>query len=164
MFLRSLLLAGAYLCFTAFSYKSSTSHFYGNKPGGRDKPGTKKTNELTVKSTETTKNWQYLVLKDTMTVRLVKYYKAYCYCGLSIVKAMAICVDNKGDSLRILELCPGPKDYHEGDLLDFYPYSHITQNQKTYEKYKISDEYVHQYSFNTINKTTFAKLSKHIPL
>ena len=158
MFLKLFSLAGAFLCFIVTTYLPTEPGLAANKKAHkRERSEIKKT-----RSVETTKNWEYQVLKDTMTVRIIEYYKAHSYCGTKPVTAMAICIDNKGDSLRIIELCPGPKDFKTGDLLDFYPYSHITQNKKSYEKYKMSDEYLDQYRFNTVNKTTFAKLSKHM--
>ncbi len=153
MFLKLFSLAGAFLCFVVNSYSPL-------QPGLTERPKIKKTKAILSK--ESTKHWEYKVLKDTMTVRVIEYYKAHSYCGSTPVTAMAICIDNKGDSLRIIELCPGPKDFKTGDLLDFYPYNHITQNKKSYQKYKMSDEHIDQYRFNTVTRTTFAKLSKHM--
>jgi hypothetical protein len=102
------------------------------------------------------KNWKYIAMADTQTVKVVEYFGTHIRCGTLFVTSMAICVDKNNDSLRIIEHCPDTEsNFQPGQVLKFYPYKHITD--KNIGKYKATDEFVN-HKYNSVVRTAFGDL------
>lgn len=104
-------------------------------------------------------NWISVIFRDTIQLEMVLYVKAYFYCGTFVDNAFAICKDEKGDTLRVIELCPGPKNYKTGQKFKFITYPFITKDKKTYQKHLPSDETAtERLNYIHIKPTSFGKL------
>ncbi len=108
---------------------------------------------------EISDKWTCVVYQDSIQLEMISYFKANFHCGTLIDNSLAICRDKKGDTLRVIELCPGPKDYKTGQLFTFATYKYITQDKKTYKKYFPDDESANEkFKYNHIEPTSFGRL------
>ncbi len=65
-------------------------------------------------------SWDFFIVNKTEQIVIIDYYSAYTRCSRHIENALAI-VEYKNDTIRIIDRCPGPKDYSMGDTLMFEP-------------------------------------------
>ncbi|MBL7935164.1 MAG: hypothetical protein JNM51_05070 [Bacteroidia bacterium] len=76
-----------------------------------------------------TSKWDYKVYPDTQKLKIIDYYPAYALCGRVYMNAMAICFNIRGETIRVIETCPGPKEFKNGEIVFFYPNSIIPKDK-----------------------------------
>jgi hypothetical protein len=80
-------------------------------------------------------NWDYKVYPDTQKLKIIYYYPAYARCGRVSMNAMAICFNTRGETIRVIETCPGPKEFKDGEVVLFYPNSVIPKDKNPHLDY-----------------------------
>ncbi|MES2515924.1 MAG: hypothetical protein V4580_17350, partial [Bacteroidota bacterium] len=56
-------------------------------------------------------NWDYRIYPDTEKLKMIEYYPAFAFCGRVYVNALAICVNTRGETIRVIDCSPGPKEF-----------------------------------------------------
>ena len=65
--------------------------------------------------------WEYFQLEDTITVTIIQHSPAPTYCGIVATASMTIASTEKGDTIRVIDLCNTSKEYTEGQTLKVVP-------------------------------------------
>ena len=107
---------------------------------------------------KTIKDWKYFLPERIMSVKVIAYSPALIFCGRSIENAMAIAIDNRGDSIRIIECYPGPKNILLGHSYKLYPDKKIPldKNAKLILGNMQPNPFI--FSYITIKNTTYGQL------
>lgn len=107
----------------------------------------------------TTKDWKYFTLQDTIFVKVIAYSSAHTRCDRATENAMAIAQDNVGDTIRIIEVCPGPKNIEVGQLYILHFDQTIPENKNPNLIYIDNKPNSFIFKYPTIKKTTYGRLS-----
>lgn len=107
-----------------------------------------------------TSKWNYIVYSGAQELKIIEYYPAYSRCGRLYVNAMAICTNSKGETIRIIETCPGPKKFKSGELVYFYPSSVIPRDTDPHLVYFDETLSLILKNYQEITETTFGQLKK----
>ena len=73
--------------------------------------------------------WDYRVYPDTQKLKIIDYYPAFTHCGRVYVNAMAICFNTRGETIRVIDSCPGPKEFKNDEVVFFCPSSEIPKDK-----------------------------------
>ena len=76
-----------------------------------------------------TAKWDYRLYPDTQKLKIIDYYPAYALCGRAYMNAMAICFNTRGETIRVIETCPRPKEFKNGEVVFFYPSTTIPKDK-----------------------------------
>jgi len=104
-------------------------------------------------------SWDFFIANKTENVIIIDYYSAYTRCSRHIENALAI-VEYKNDTIRIIDMCPGPSDYSIGDTLTFEP------NEELMDKSNIGIIYIDGkqnpvlFKYKDVLKSTSGRLRK----
>lgn len=109
--------------------------------------------------------WKYRIYPDTQKLKVIDYYPADTRCGGRVlIYSMAICFNTRGETIRVIEICPGPKKFKHDEIVLFYPDKNIPNDRNPHlpyiaegEKEKVNP-FIEQYKIVTI--TTYGQL-KH---
>lgn len=71
--------------------------------------------------------WEFFIGKEKQNVVIVDYYSAFTRCGRAIENGLAI-VEYDKDTIRIIDMCPGKRNYIIGDTLVFEPVKVFPEN------------------------------------
>lgn len=104
-------------------------------------------------------NWDFLVFKEPLEVEIIRYFPAFTRCNRSIDNAIALVVTNN-DTIRIIDECPGPKEYLEGEKALFTPSGTLPQNKEIGLIRFNDNPNPSIFEGENITKTSFGKLSK----
>ncbi len=65
-------------------------------------------------------SWDFFIFNKKENVVIIDYYSAFTRCDRHIENGLAI-VKYDNDTIRIIDMCPGQRDYIIGDTLIFEP-------------------------------------------
>ncbi|WP_417602437.1 hypothetical protein [Owenweeksia hongkongensis] len=103
--------------------------------------------------------WHFFVPKKTVRVEVVNYYSAFTRCNRSVDNGLAIVLSGL-DTIRIIDECPGVKNYMRGEKLLFIPNSNPPLNNELGIVYINEEPNPSIFSSRKIRKTAFGRLSK----
>lgn len=107
-----------------------------------------------------TAKWNYIVYPEAQELKVIEYYPAYSRCGRLYINAMAICTNTRGETIRVIETCPGPKNIKSGELVYFYPSSVIPRDTDPHLVYFDEKLILILKNYQEITTTTFGQLIK----
>ncbi|HEX7415437.1 MAG TPA: hypothetical protein VF411_15450, partial [Bacteroidia bacterium] len=65
--------------------------------------------------------WEYRIYPDTQKLKVIEYYPTFTRCGRALIYSVAICFNTRGETIRVIEICPGPKEFKKDQIVFFYP-------------------------------------------
>ncbi|ASS49332.1 MAG: hypothetical protein A3D31_03590 [Candidatus Fluviicola riflensis] len=67
------------------------------------------------------KKWGYFQLETMITVKIIEHLPAFAECGVLATASMTIAETEKGDTIRILDLCNTLDIYKPGQIINVSP-------------------------------------------
>jgi hypothetical protein len=109
--------------------------------------------------------WEYRIYPDTQKLKVIEYYPASTRCGgFFSINSMAICFNTRGETIRVIEICPGEKKFKHDQIVFFSPDKNIPNDRNPhlpiiYEdgKEKVNP-FIEKYKIVTI--TTYGQLKE----
>lgn len=107
----------------------------------------------------TTSSWVFLQYEDSMEVEIIDYYSALTSCRRHVENALAIVLIDS-DTVRIIDMCPGPEAYNYGDTLVFLPDLEPRTDHSPSLIYINNGPNPSLFAYPEIKKTTFGYLRR----
>jgi hypothetical protein len=67
------------------------------------------------------RKWEYFQLEDTIVVKIIDHKPAFAFCGILATASMSIVETEKGDTIRVIDLCNTLDIYKKGQTLKVIP-------------------------------------------
>ncbi len=104
-------------------------------------------------------SWDFFIGNKKVTVVIIDYYSAFTRCDRAIENGLAI-VEYENDTIRIIDMCPGERDYIIGDTLIFESEDKLFENNNLGIIYIDGNPNPILFKHRKVLKTTFGQLRK----